>query len=243
MDRQPSLAGDLVEARPLRDDDFAALYAIAADPLLWEQHPEPDRWREDVFRRYFDDQLGSGGSLAVLDRSTGAVIGVSRYDRLDEARGEVEIGWTFLARPYWGGAYNADLKRIMLLHAYRFVRTVVFLVGDENRRSRRAVEKLGAVETGRRRSGVLYELPAAASWRATAPRDEVVVLRPRPEPAAMPTYEIVDRASGDVAGRVWCPPGVEPPRVVCVADRHEARAVRLVTEWLLTVGGYEQASR
>ena len=158
MNRQPILVGELVETRPLHADDFDELYRAAADPLLWEQHPQPDRWRREVFRAYFDDHLASGGALAIVDRATGALIGATRYDNLDAARSEVEIGWTFLARPYWGGAYNADLKRVMLEHAFRAVDTVVFLVGEENLRSRRAVEKLGAVETGRRRGQVLYEL-------------------------------------------------------------------------------------
>lgn len=158
MNRQPTLVGELVEVRPLRADDFDELYRAAADPLLWEQHPQPDRWRPDDFRAYFEDHLGSGGALAIVDRATGAVIGATRYDNFDARQGEVEIGWTFLARSYWGGSYNADLKRVMLEHAFHWVDTVVFLVGEENRRSRRAVEKLGAVETGNRRGHVLYEL-------------------------------------------------------------------------------------
>jgi RimJ/RimL family protein N-acetyltransferase len=150
--------GELVEARPLVEDDFAELHAAAADPLLWKQHPDKDRWREDVFRAYFDDHLRSGGALAIIERASGALIGATRYENLDPDRSEVEIGWTFLARPYWGGAYNADLKRLMLGHAFQSVHTVVFLVGEDNLRSRRAVEKLGAVENGRRRDMVLYEL-------------------------------------------------------------------------------------
>jgi N-acetyltransferase len=158
VNRQPILVGELVEARPLRPDDFDELYEAAADPLLWEQHPEQDRWRREVFCAYFRDHLGSEGALAIVDRATGALIGTTRYDNLDVEQNEIEIGWTFLARPYWGGAYNADLKRIMLDHAFQAVDTVVFLVGDGNLRSRRAVERLGAVETGRRRGQVLYEL-------------------------------------------------------------------------------------
>lgn len=158
MNRQPTLVGDLVETRPLVEEDFAELYAVAADPLLWEQHPDTDRWRKDVFRRYFDDHLRSGGALAIIDRAGGGLIGATRYANFDAERSEVEIGWTFLARAYWGGVYNADLKRIMLDHAFESVDTVVFLVGPNNARSRRAVEKLGAIENGRRRDMVLYEL-------------------------------------------------------------------------------------
>jgi RimJ/RimL family protein N-acetyltransferase len=158
MNRQPTLVGEVIEVRPLVEEDFDALHAAAADPLVWEQHPDSGRWREDVFRAYVDDHLGSGGALAVVDRASAALIGATRYDNFDPERSEVEIGWTFLARPYWGGTYNADLKRVMLEHAFRSVRTVVFLVGENNARSRRAVEKLGAVENGRRRDMVLYEL-------------------------------------------------------------------------------------
>jgi N-acetyltransferase len=158
FDGQPHLSGDLVAVRPLRATDFPALYAVASDPLIWAQHPVSDRYREDVFRDFFVDHLASGGAVLVLDRRTGEVIGTSRFHGHDPARDEVEIGWTFLARPYWGGTYNADLKRIMLEHAFQSVDTVVFLVGEHNVRSRRAVEKLGAIEAGTRRGMVLYEL-------------------------------------------------------------------------------------
>ena len=163
MNRQPTLAGELVAVRPLHADDFDELYAAAADPLLWEQHPDRERWRESVFRAYFDDHLASGGALAVTDRATGALIGATRYDNHDPGSSEVEIGWTFLARPYWGGAYNADLKRVMLEHAFQSVETVVFLIAADNLRSRRAVEKLGAIESGGRRGMVLYKMHGAAT--------------------------------------------------------------------------------
>lgn len=156
MDRQPTLVGELVAVRPLRIDDFDLLYAVAADPLLWEQHPDRERWREDVFRAYFDDHLASGGALAVIERESGDLIGATRHDNYDPEASEVEIGWTFLGRSYWGGIYNSDLKRVMLDHAFQSVETVVFLVDAHNARSRRAVEKIGATESGERRGMVLY---------------------------------------------------------------------------------------
>jgi RimJ/RimL family protein N-acetyltransferase len=158
MNLQPTLRGDLLEVRPLRADDFDALYAVASDPLVWEQHPEHDRWREEVFRVYFDEQLGSGGGMAVVDRATGAPIGSSRYHDYSAERGEVEIGWTFLGRAYWGGTYNGELKRLMLEHAFESVGRVVFCIGHENVRSQRSVEKLGARRVGERRGMLLYVL-------------------------------------------------------------------------------------
>lgn len=63
-------------------------------------------------------------------------------------RREVEIGWTFLDRSCWGGRYNREMKQLMLEHAFDVVDAVVFRVHSDNARSRRAVEKLGAVRVG-----------------------------------------------------------------------------------------------
>ncbi|GAB3975793.1 GNAT family N-acetyltransferase [Plantactinospora veratri] len=170
FDRQPRLTGESLDVRPLRAEDFADLYAVAADPLLWVQHPEPDRYREEVFRVFFRSALDSAGALAVVDRRAGRIIGSSRYHGYDEERSEVEIGWTFLARSHWGGGANRELKWLMLAHAFTAVESVVFLVGPENLRSQRAVEKIGGVRAGSRADGtgrhsLLYRIDAQ-SWRA-----------------------------------------------------------------------------
>ncbi len=149
LDRQPHLAGALVELRPATPDDFDALFAVASDPLIWEVHPAHDRWQEPVFRRFFADGLASRGMLIVTDRATGTVIGSSRYDFGRAESGEVEIGWTFLARSHWGGAYNGEMKRLMLDHALGSVERVIFLIGDTNIRSRRAIERVGGKLTDR----------------------------------------------------------------------------------------------
>jgi RimJ/RimL family protein N-acetyltransferase len=153
FDYQPVLKGDLVELRPLRAGDFDDLYAVASDPLVWEQHPDQSRYQEDGFRAFFHNALESGGALIAIDTETRGVIGSSRFHGYDKQRSEVEIGWTFLARTHWGGAYNGDMKRLMLQHAFRFVECVVFLIGPDNTRSQRAVEKLGAVRDGSRTDG------------------------------------------------------------------------------------------
>lgn len=169
FDTQPELKGTLLRLRPLRAGDFDALSAAASDPLIWEQHPQRDRWKPDVFRAYFADQLASGGALIVHDAKTGETIGLSRYHGYDPGRSEVEIGWTFLVRRCWGGVYNRELKDLMLAHAFRFVDNVVFLVAPENVRSRRGVEKIGAVEIGTR--------PGADGTPSVAYR---ITRRPRP---------------------------------------------------------------
>ncbi|MGN9811315.1 GNAT family N-acetyltransferase [Micromonospora sp. BQ11] len=149
FDPQPVLHGDLVGVRPLRSGDFDELHQVARDPLIWEQHPVKDRYRYEAFRLFFADSLASGGALAVTS-TTGDIIGSSRFHAFDQRRDEVEIGWTFLARSFWGGQANGELKALMVGHAFRFVERVVFLVGPDNRRSQRALEKIGAVRVGRR---------------------------------------------------------------------------------------------
>ena len=145
---QPILTSEILELRPLRADDFEALYAVASDPLIWEQHPHSDRYKPDVFRKFFDGALESGGALIAIDRKLERVIGSSRFYGYDLLRSEIEIGWTFLARSHWGGAYNREMKRLMLSHAFKFVDNVIFMVGSTNVRSQRAVEKIGGVRVG-----------------------------------------------------------------------------------------------
>ncbi len=167
VDLQPTLKGRLLELRPLRASDFKDLYAVASDPLLWEQHPVKDRWKEDVFQGFFQESLDSGGALIALDSKNGKVIGTSRFYGYDPEEGEIEIGWTFLARSHWGGTYNREMKELMLRHAFTFVDRVIFLVGPQNLRSQRAVEKIGGIRIGSRRDGggknsFAYQITASA---------------------------------------------------------------------------------
>jgi N-acetyltransferase len=165
FDYQPVLKGELVELRPLRADDYDDLYAVAADPLIWEQHPVRNRHEEAAFRAFFHEALASAGTLVAIDVNSQRVIGSSRFRGSDDER-EVEIGWTFLSRSHWGGRYNGEMKRLMLRHAFRFVSRVVFLVGPRNIRSQRAVERIGGVRVGTRpdtggRDSYLYQITAS----------------------------------------------------------------------------------
>ena len=150
MDRQPTLEGGKVLLRPLQEDDWDALYEIASDPAVWEQHPIHDRWRRDIFAEFFADALAKGGALAVVDKAKEAIIGLSCFGAFDPEDGtSVEIGWTFLSNRYWGKGFNAEMKRLMLAHAFGSVERVEFRVGETNYRSRIALEKIGAERTDR----------------------------------------------------------------------------------------------
>ncbi len=160
---QPILKSEILELRPLRPEDFDDLYAVASDPLIWEQHPNNDRYKEEVFKEFFRVALESGGAFIAIDAKDGRVVGSSRFYGYNKEKSEIEIGWSFLARSHWGGVYNREMKHLMLRHAFKFVKSVVFLVGPKNMRSQKAMEKIGGVRVGTRlddasRESVVFQI-------------------------------------------------------------------------------------
>ncbi len=148
FDLQPNLKGELIELRPLAPEDWNELFAVASDPLIWQQHPESDRYKEDVFKIFFREAMECGGAFVIIDTKNQQIIGSTRFYGYDPERSEIEIGWTFLARKYWGGRYNRELKRLMLAHAFKFVENAIFFVGENNIRSQKATEKIGGIKSG-----------------------------------------------------------------------------------------------
>jgi N-acetyltransferase len=145
-DFQPTLTGPTVIVRPVTPGDWAELFAAGSDPEIWKVHPRSDRYTEPAFREYFDGAVASGMGFVFVDRPTSRLIGSSRYYGYDVGRSEIEIGWTFIARSHWGGTTNREVKRLMLDHAFTFVDTVIFWVGEQNWRSQGAMTKIGGVK-------------------------------------------------------------------------------------------------
>lgn len=144
----PHLENEFVKLVPLKEDDFEKLYKVASDPLIWEQHPNMNRYQREVFRNYFKGALESGGAFLIYDNKTGEAIGSSRLYDHDPAERVIEIGYTFLARDHWGSVYNRAVKKLMLDHAFTFVGSVIFHIGAQNIRSQKAMERLGGIKTG-----------------------------------------------------------------------------------------------
>ncbi len=178
---QPTIHNELVRVEPLGKDDFEVLFAVAADPLIWEQHPSKDRYQRAVFENFFKGAIASGGALRVIDSVNGELIGSSRFYDFDAAQSQIKIGYTFIARNRWARHYNRALKTLMLDHAFRFVSRVTFQIGVDNWRSRKAMEKLGGIYIGEEsvayvgeasRPNVIYKIDAAdwAHLRSVPPR-------------------------------------------------------------------------
>ena len=159
MELQPLLNGKLVRLRPLKAADFESLYEVASDPMVWEQHPENTRYRRDVFEGFFAKAMESGGAFAILEAAAGSrMIGSSRYYDWNAEAKSVFIGFTFLARRYWGGAYNREIKHLMLAHAFKYVDRVFFEVGLCNVRSQKAMLKVGAKQVEVRQNSVIFTI-------------------------------------------------------------------------------------
>lgn len=140
---RPVLEDDLVLLRPLHENDFEALYAVASDKEIWEQHPAKERSEREGFTRYFREAMADGRALAIIDKDTHKIIGTSRYNPSPESEKAIEIGWTFLAKKYWGGRYNSAVKALMISYAFQYFDIVLFYIDKDNLRSQKAVEKIG----------------------------------------------------------------------------------------------------
>lgn len=145
FDLQPTLENEVIILRPLRREDFDDLYAVASDPLIWEQHPSKERSQREGFTRFFDEAMSTKAAFAIIDKKTNAIIGSTRYHVVSETVDAIEIGWTFLARNYWGGSYNRALKTLQISHAFKHVPHILFYIHESNFRSQKAVEKIGGV--------------------------------------------------------------------------------------------------
>jgi RimJ/RimL family protein N-acetyltransferase len=145
---QPVLKNKLIVAEPLQQSDFDRLYQAASDPLIWEQHPNKNRWQLQAFENYFAGAIKSGGAFLVKDAQTEEVIGSSRYSDHDEETNTVSIGYTFFIRSHWGKGYNYALKELMLDHIFQYVDRVRFYIGAVNKRSQISIERFGAIKTG-----------------------------------------------------------------------------------------------
>ncbi len=148
MNLQPTLISERLELRPLQQADYDNLLKAASDPLIWEQHPQSDRYKAEVFKPFFNEALESKGALVIIDHTTHEIIGTTRFYDYAKEDSSVIIGYTFMTRKYWGGNFNKELKKLVVNYALQFVKTTYFQVGLNNKRSQKAMEKIGAINTG-----------------------------------------------------------------------------------------------
>lgn len=148
VDTQPTLENETIALLPLAEKDFDGLYETASDPKIWEQHPNKDRWRKEVFSTFFDGALQSKGAFKIIDKTSGNIIGCTRFYDYDHHENIILIGYTFFSTQCWGKGINHTVKSMMLDYMFQFVSRVHFHIGAENIRSQIAICRLGAVKVG-----------------------------------------------------------------------------------------------
>lgn len=146
MNLQPILENENVKLLPLQEDDFEVLYQVASDPLIWEQHPNKDRHKREVFQTFFEGAIASKGAFLIIDKKKNNIIGSTRFYDYNDTERSLLIGYTFYGRNYWGSAYNPQVKKLMLDYAFQFADKVYFHIGALNIRSQKAIERLGAIK-------------------------------------------------------------------------------------------------
>lgn len=155
----PVLENERIRLLPLEADDFDALYAVAADPAIWAQHPNKNRWQKPVFQNFFIGALQSKGAYKIIDKSQQKIAGSTRIYDYDPKNKHVLIGYTFFATEYWGSGFNPAVKTMLLDYLFGFVDTVGFHIGAENIRSQIAITRLGAIKTGEQEIAYFGEDP------------------------------------------------------------------------------------
>jgi RimJ/RimL family protein N-acetyltransferase len=158
MNIQPILENENFKLIPLQENDFEKLYRVASDPKVWEQHPNKDRYKREVFKNFFKGAMKSKGAFLILDKISNEVLGATRFYDFNEKENNILIGYTFYGTNSWGKNVNPQVKRLMLDYIFQFVESVIFHVGKDNIRSKRAIKRLGAIQIGEEEIAYFGEL-------------------------------------------------------------------------------------
>jgi len=148
------LHGESVELLPLQREYFEELYAVAADPKLWEFIPMNSSVRETFDIVYnaalVERERGSQYPFVVYHKPTKKLIGSTRFLDILPKDKKLEIGYTWITREYWGTGINFECKLLLLTHCFDIlgVRRVQIKTDENNLRSRKAIEKIGGYFEG-----------------------------------------------------------------------------------------------
>lgn len=156
---QTILANENFKLIPLQENDFERLYDVASDPKVWEQHPNKERYKREVFENFFKGAIESKGAFLVVSKDSGEVLGCTRFYDFDEENSSILVGYTFYGRNSWGKNVNPQIKKVMLDYIFQYVETVIFHVGKDNIRSQIAMERLGAEKMREEEIAYFGELP------------------------------------------------------------------------------------
>ena len=156
---QPTLSKEKAILYPLQVTDFEELYALASNPKVWEQHPNKDRWKREVFKNFFEGAIKSGGACKVIDKASNKAAGCTRFYDYNDKEDCILIGYTFYGIEFWGTGINHSVKKMMLDHIFQFVSKVHFHIGALNLRSQISIQRLGAEKIAEKEVAYFGEPP------------------------------------------------------------------------------------
>jgi RimJ/RimL family protein N-acetyltransferase len=176
------LENQAVRLRPLTRDDRAALRDIAFDPDIWRYFVARVETEDDLGRfvetAVADIQANRRAVFGIIDKATGKLAGSMAYGNPAEADKRIEIGWSWLGRPFRGTQINSWSKYLLLEYAFEKMscERVEFKTDILNLQARAGLKKIGAVEEGtlrsfnfmpggRRRDAIFYSV-LKAEWPA-----------------------------------------------------------------------------
>lgn len=151
---QPTLTGSLVTLRPMSDEDAPLLLEAAADGQLWTLKvtvvPGPDTAEHYVTKAMDGKRAGTVMPFVILNRESGAVIGSTRFWKIDRMNRKLEIGSTWLSASMQRTGANTEAKYHMLTYAFETLRCVrvQFTTDELNEKSRTAILRIGAKQEG-----------------------------------------------------------------------------------------------
>lgn len=157
------LEGKYVRLEPLRLDHLPALCEVGLDEAIWRVSPTIIKDALDleqyVRSALADQALGVALPFATVERSSGTVVGSTRFGNIDPANRKAEIGWTWLNPKWQRTVINTEAKLLMLTHAFETWKCIrVELKTDAlNQQSRNALARIGGVEEGILRNHTITE--------------------------------------------------------------------------------------
>jgi RimJ/RimL family protein N-acetyltransferase len=148
----PELRDERVTLVSLVHEDFDELYQAASDPLIWEQHPNKDRWKKENFSNYFEGAISSQCAFKIIDNETQKVIGSTRIYDYNPSNKSILIGYTFIIREFWGTGVNHHVKHMLISHLFSQklmdIEHIDFHIGANNVRSQISITRIGAKKIG-----------------------------------------------------------------------------------------------
>jgi N-acetyltransferase len=148
------LRGKHIRLEPLSFDHLDDLSQVGLDPEIWRWAPVPITAREEM-RNYVETALrwqveGTALPFATVLNETNQVVGSTRFANIDRPNKHLEIGWTWIGKPWQRTVVNTEAKYLMLCHAFETLGCirVEFKTDSLNQQSRNAILRIGAKEEG-----------------------------------------------------------------------------------------------